>query len=176
MYKENVPPRRPSKVGLIGSDANAKNKQSHRQMVDGRQCTQSQLITPTLTNNARACGYHNVRNRCSYYGTLGNRVTSQISWLFFVSCALKRRSTASKALALALMLLTRKTTTQTSVSTSPRFTQWSGGCRLTAWEDHPDEVEEKVVSPKIVSLRSEVGDAFEPVVEETGGIVEQETI
>ena len=91
-------------------------------------------------------------------------------------CALDRRSRASKALALALMLLTRRTTTQRSVSTILRFTRWSVGCRLTAWEDHPDKVEEKVVSPKIVSLRSEVGDTLEPVVEETGDIIQQETI
>ena len=97
-------------------------------------------------------------------------------FIFFRPSALDWRSRASKALALALMLLTRRTTTPRSVSTSLKFPQSSGQCRLTAWEDHPDKVEEKVVSPKIVSLWSEVGDALEPVVEETGGIVQYETI
>ena len=87
-------------------------------------------------------------------------------------CALDWRSRASNALALALMLLTRRTTAQRSVFTLLRFTPSSERCRLTAWEDHPDKVQEKVVSPKIVSLRSEIGDALESVVEETGGIVQ----
>lgn len=87
-------------------------------------------------------------------------------------CALDWRPRASKALALALMLLTRRTATQRLVFKSLRFTRSSRGCRLTAWEDHPDKVEEKVVSPKIVSLRSEISDALEPVVEETRDIVQ----
>jgi len=48
--------------------------------------------------------------------------------------------------------------------------------RLTAREDHPDEVHEEVIAPEVEKFRSRVCDLRIVVIEHAGGIVENQSI
>lgn len=76
-------------------------------------------------------------------------------------------SRAVKAFAMVLTLETSKTGRSLALIVKMDFL-----AMLTAWENHPDEVHEKIINPKVQELRSAVGDLLVVMVEHAGGIVE----
>lgn len=48
--------------------------------------------------------------------------------------------------------------------------------QLTAWENHPNEVHEEVISPKVEKFRSRVRDLSVIVIEHAGCIVEDQAV
>ena len=49
-------------------------------------------------------------------------------------------------------------------------------CRLTAWEDHPEEVHEEVVTPEVQKFRATVDDILVVEIECVSGIVQDEAV
>ena len=85
-------------------------------------------------------------------------------------------SRVSKAVAIFRTLLTSRTVKCVSF-TLPAWPLVSFKLgQLTAWENHPDEVHEEIVEPKVKELWTAIGNLFVVVVEHAGGIIEDEAV